>query len=72
MMGHANVGLGYTIDISFSLEASGELAPGGEWASDTATPINGYFLGVPEPSAALLLAIALGLAGCVAGRRRVS
>ncbi|MCX7425921.1 MAG: PEP-CTERM sorting domain-containing protein [Planctomycetia bacterium] len=36
--------LGKTIDISFSLEASGELAPGHQWASDTAAPIVGYFL----------------------------
>ncbi len=36
--------LGRTIDLSFSLEASGELAPGQEWASDTAEPINGYML----------------------------
>ncbi|MCC6492935.1 MAG: hypothetical protein IT424_07935 [Pirellulales bacterium] len=45
--------LGRTIDISFSLEASGELhaPPGGNgaWASDTATPIIGYRLAVPEP-----------------------
>ncbi len=36
--------LGKIIDVSFSLEASGELAAGGEWASDTADPIIGYFL----------------------------
>jgi hypothetical protein len=35
---------GRTIDLSFSLEASGELAPGGDWASDTGEPINGYVL----------------------------
>jgi acetyl esterase/lipase len=33
---------GSVLDLSFSLEASGELAPGGEWASDTGEPINGY------------------------------
>lgn len=33
---------GRVMDISFSLEASGELAVGGEWASDTADPIVGY------------------------------
>jgi hypothetical protein len=53
--------LGRTIDISISLEASGELTtpPGdnGEWASDTAAPIVGYYLGVPEPSS-LMMAIA--------------
>ncbi|MCC6487537.1 MAG: hypothetical protein IT364_08545 [Candidatus Hydrogenedentes bacterium] len=36
--------LGRRIDVSFSLEASGELAPGGEWASDTADPVS-YRLG---------------------------
>jgi hypothetical protein len=35
------ISLGKTIDISFSLEASGELAPGGQWASNTAEPIRG-------------------------------
>ncbi|MCC6698624.1 MAG: hypothetical protein IT365_23575 [Candidatus Hydrogenedentes bacterium] len=39
--------LGYTIDASFSLEASGELAVGALWASDTADPINGYYLALP-------------------------
>ena len=38
--------LGRTIRASFSLEASGELAPGGEWASDTAEPIT-YTLDKP-------------------------
>ena len=36
--------LGKTIDISFSLEASGELAPDNSWASDTGDPIVGYYL----------------------------
>ncbi|MBC8353062.1 MAG: alpha/beta hydrolase [Planctomycetes bacterium] len=36
--------LGTKVDISFSLEASGELAPDGAWASDTGEPINGYYL----------------------------
>lgn len=35
---------GRTIDVSFSLEASGELAPGGQWASDTAEPFR-YTIG---------------------------
>ena len=35
---------GQEIDLSFSLEASGEFAPGQEWASDTAVPIRGYRL----------------------------
>lgn len=43
--GNPNMALGKKIDISFSLEASGELAPDGEWASDTADPIVGYVLG---------------------------
>ncbi len=43
-LGNPIVALGKTIDISFSLEASGELAAGGEWASDTATPILEYVL----------------------------
>ncbi len=64
--------LGRTIDISFSLEASGELTtpPGdnGEWASDTAAPIVGYVLGVPEPSS-LTMGIAM-LAWVGAFRRR--
>ena len=59
-MGNPNMALGKTIDISFSLEASGELAPGGEWASDTADPIVGYVLeAIPEPSSVMLAGIAL-------------
>ena len=42
--GTAIVALGKTIDVSFSLEASGELAAGAQWASDTADPIVGYYL----------------------------
>lgn len=42
--GKPNMAIGQKIDISFSLEASGELAPGKDWASDTADPINGYVL----------------------------
>ncbi len=38
------VGLRKTINISFSLEASGELAPAGQWASNTAEPIRSYYL----------------------------
>ncbi|WP_339911720.1 hypothetical protein [Symmachiella dynata] len=38
------VELGKTLDISFSLETSGELGPDGEWSSDTADPIEGYVL----------------------------
>jgi len=35
---------GSTLDFSFSLEASGELAPGQRWATDTGEPIDGYVL----------------------------
>lgn len=57
--GLPNMALGKTIDISFSLEASGELSPSNDWASDTADPIVGYYLGVPEPSCLLFAAIGL-------------
>jgi hypothetical protein len=40
--GKAIIGPGSVLDISFSLEASGELAPGGAWASDTGEPVKGY------------------------------
>lgn len=43
------VELGATIDLSFSLEASGELAPDRDWASDTGEPINGYLLTPVNP-----------------------
>jgi len=43
------ISLGKTLNVSFSLEASGELAPGGIWASDTGNPILGYYLAHPEP-----------------------
>lgn len=42
--GEPIMALGRTIDISFSLEASGELAPDGDWASNTAAPIENYYL----------------------------
>jgi hypothetical protein len=42
------IALGKTINLSFSLEASGELAPGGQWASNTAQPIRGYYLSPPK------------------------
>jgi hypothetical protein len=43
------ISLGKTINISFSLEASGELAPDPthSWASNTAEPIRGYYLSPP-------------------------
>jgi hypothetical protein len=54
-------------DISFSREASGELTtpPGddGEWASDTAAPIVGYFLGVPEPASRMM---GMDVSSCIA------
>lgn len=37
--------LGKYMDVSFSLEASPELVPSDDWASDTADPINRYFVG---------------------------
>lgn len=40
--------LGQTINISMSLEASGELAQDGRWASNTAEPIRGYVLEQPK------------------------
>lgn len=62
------IALGQTIDVSFSLEASGELAVGAEWASDTADPIVGYVLSNSEaappmpvgPMAAGLLVLLIG------------
>ena len=42
--GNPIMALGKVINISISLEASGELAPGHQWASDTGQPITGYFL----------------------------
>ncbi len=47
------VSLGKRINISFSLEASGELAPGGQWASNTAEPIRGYYPSPPTLQIAL-------------------
>ena len=42
--GQQIVSPGKILDLSFSLEASGELAPGNEWASNTADPLNNYRL----------------------------
>jgi len=42
--GNPIIDIGSILDLSFSLEASPELAPGGQWASDTADPVNGYEL----------------------------
>jgi hypothetical protein len=41
-MGRPVLAPGRTIHLSFSLEASGELAPGTEWASDTGHPVINY------------------------------
>ncbi len=41
---------GNILNLSISLEASGELAPGNAWASDTGDRISGYYLSpYPEP-----------------------
>jgi hypothetical protein len=47
--GEPIMSLGKTIDVSFSLEASGELAPDREWSSDTGDPIENYFLSPFSP-----------------------
>jgi len=55
------IGLRKTLKISFSLEASGELAPGGTWASDTGDPIVGYYLSpYPEPMLQIARPVANG------------
>jgi hypothetical protein len=46
--GRSLVRLGRTLNVSFSLEASGELAAGGQWASNTGAPIKGYVLTPPR------------------------
>lgn len=66
--------LGKTIDVSFSLEASGELAAGGAWASDTADPIVGYTLGTEEfsqgaPLGAATVVLAAALLALAGGWR---
>ena len=45
--GQPIIGLGRTIDVSFSLESSGELAPSRGFASDTGEPIERYVLTPP-------------------------
>ena len=44
-LGNPNMALGKTLDVSFSLEASGQLVPGNQFGSDTGDPIIGYYLG---------------------------
>jgi hypothetical protein len=70
--GEPNMALGKTIDISFSLEASGQLVPGGTFASDTGDPIIGYYLAgpVPEPSSLTMLACGILLTPLAANRCR--
>jgi hypothetical protein len=46
--GEPIIKLGKKISISMSLEASGELAEDGKWASNTAEPIRGYVLEAPR------------------------
>jgi len=47
--GRPILGAGQKINVSLSLEASGELAAGGQWASNTAAPICGYVLTAARP-----------------------
>jgi hypothetical protein len=42
--GQPTIRLGQQLHISFSLEASGELAQGGRWGSNTAAPVRSYVL----------------------------
>ena len=46
--GQPIVKLGQKLNISMSLEASGELAKGKRWASNTGEPIRGYVLERPN------------------------
>lgn len=43
--GNPIIAMGKKLDVSFSLEASPELAPSEDWGSDTADPINTYVVG---------------------------
>ncbi|MCA9093544.1 MAG: hypothetical protein KDA68_08670, partial [Planctomycetaceae bacterium] len=57
---NAIVDIGKSLDLSFSLEASGELAPGGQWASDTADPLNGYLLTAADETPVHVIRIPAG------------
>jgi hypothetical protein len=62
--GQPIISLQKRINISFSLEASPETAPlsGGNWASDTGDPIEGYFLSpYPEPQLQIAPAVENGM-----------
>ncbi|MFO1022249.1 MAG: hypothetical protein U0903_16385 [Planctomycetales bacterium] len=48
--GNSNMSLGRTLDLSFSLEASSELSPDHQWASNTAAPILGFHMNAPSHS----------------------
>jgi hypothetical protein len=72
--GEPNMALGKTLDVSFSLEASGQLVPGGTFGSDTGDPLIGYVLGsaVPEPSGLAALAWGILVNGLPRRRRRAA
>jgi hypothetical protein len=67
---------GSTLDISFSLEASGELSGSCDWASDTADPIIGYVIEAPPSiptvshNGTVALVLVLIAAGAVVLRSR--
>lgn len=59
-LNNAIVDIGQSLDLSFSLEGSGELAPGGQWASDTANPLNGYLLTAADETPVNVIRIPAG------------
>jgi hypothetical protein len=60
--GQPIMAMGRVLNLSFSLEASGELAPDQSWASDTGRPIRGYRLS-PYPEPNLRIATVIGSEG---------